>query len=95
MPKRPRAAKTNGANVGFEQQFWQAADALRRSLDRLEMDQVEEISFISGPTSTNDEPVELPSDGPTPVSPAEGFADEVVGSPVIVEDFPVNNDIPG
>ncbi len=33
---RPKASKSNGANVGFEQQLWQAADALRGSMDAAE-----------------------------------------------------------
>ncbi len=33
---RTQASKSNGANVGFEQQLWQAADALRGSMDAAE-----------------------------------------------------------
>jgi type I restriction enzyme M protein len=33
---KPVASKPNGANVGFEQQLWQAADALRGSMDAAE-----------------------------------------------------------
>jgi type I restriction enzyme M protein len=33
---KPAASKSNGVNVGFEQQLWQAADALRGSMDAAE-----------------------------------------------------------
>ncbi len=39
MPKnsnKTKAHSTNGANIGFEQQLWAAADALRGSMDAAE-----------------------------------------------------------
>ena len=33
MPRRKSARRTNGATLGFEQTFWQAADKMRGHMD--------------------------------------------------------------